>query len=151
MRVLVVCHANINRSPLCAALLAQTEGVEVLQAALKDWKRPERAAKKIRVAGEALGVDLEDHRSQPITQKLLYSSNVVIYMDGGNLKRLLVFAGVNVAPLHWHCLGEFADLPVRRIPDPGFQAKGSQEFADTVHLIAQATLNLAKVIAPSGK
>ena len=73
--------------------------------------------------------------------------DIVIYMDGGNLKRLQAFVGVNVAPLHWHCLGEFADPPVHRIPDPGFQAKGSQEFKDTVHLIANATLNLAKVIA----
>lgn len=146
-KVLVLCHGNINRSPLCAALLAQRTGVEILQAALKPITRPERAAKKMREAAAGIGLDLEEHRSQQVTRAMVDEADMVIYMDGGNLKRLKVLMRARYPDISWRCLGEFATKPVTRIPDPAFQKRDSTVFRDTIALIQDASHNLAKVIA----
>jgi len=153
-KVLVLCHANVNRSPLCAALLAKVGGirVKVTQAALNPNHKSQRAAKKIRDAGMEMGLNLEDHRSQQVTCEMVEDADLVIYMDGGNLKRLqkLMEHRTLYYPSKSRCLGEFADPPVSRIPDPGFQRRGSDEFHNTVTLILQASLNLVKMIAQPG-
>lgn len=151
-KILVVCHGNINRSPLCAAILKQRTGAEILQAAMMDWVRPLRAAKKMRDAAADLGLDLEEHRSQAATVEMLEEADMVIYMDGGNLKRLKTLAGTDTVDPKWHCLGQYApggSLP--RIPDPGFMARDSAKFKETVNLIAKSSANLAEVIAKSCK
>lgn len=147
-RVLVVCHGNINRSPLCAAVLARHPELEVRQAALKSWRRPdwrdEPASKKMRDAAIELGLNLERHRSTAISQELLRWAQIVIYMDGGNKARLeamLDEAGDFTTELR--CLGEFADPPVGRIPDPAFIKRGP-EFHDVVLLIYRASEALGK-------
>lgn len=149
--VLVLCHGNINRSPLCATTLREhvTNWV-VTEAALKSaekpsWK-PERASKKMRGAALELGLNLERHRSKAITKEMLNAADLVVYMDAGNLKRLQEFAGSEDAPpgQSWVCLGGFADPIRNRIPDPAFIARGTKEFHDVVQLIHSASLNLAK-------
>jgi len=145
-KVLVLCHGNVNRSALCHYILAEYEGLEVKSAGVKPDLRPGKAAKKMRDAALELGVNLEEHRSQLITTDLYRWADVIIYMDGGNLKRLQHFWEDRSWTLKsdWRCLGEFA-VPIRnRIPDPGFIKRGTQEFHDVVSLIHEASHNLAK-------
>lgn len=154
--VLVLCHGNICRSPLCAIVLAQGEDLSVISAGLKVIDKPQRAAKKIRDAAMLLGLNLDNHRSQGLTPQILLWANVVIYMDGGNLTRLREFRSMCfqryhiVGPHDTYCLGKFADPPVTRIPDPAFMRRDSRDFSETFRLIVGASRNLRDVIACGG-
>ncbi len=154
MKVLVVCHGNINRSPVCAAILRRDRpDWEVREAALKahnnpSWK-PERAAKKMRDAAlERLGIDLSDHRSRAIQVEDLEWADQVLFMDQGNYARLQALSptGTPGAGKGWTSLGSFVGKS--RIPDPAFMRRGSNEFDDVVALIASASREAAqKLIA----
>ena len=152
LRVLVVCHGNINRSALAASVLALHPELEVRQAALKAWAnpawRPERAPLKMREAAwERHQINLEEHRSRAIEAADLDWAEVVIYMDGGNLKRL------NAIPVHpvigrpeQLCLGEV--IGAARVPDPNFMRRGSDEFDAIVDMVVEAAeLTAANLIA----
>ena len=127
-RVLVVCHGNINRSPVCAAVLRSLRpDWSVREAALKAWNnpswRPERAAKKMREAAlDRHGIDLETHRSRAIAQEDLDWAQVVLYMDGGNYSRLLAMRPEPGPGRQWVSLGSLIGQP--RIPDPNFTPRG---------------------------
>lgn len=147
MRVLVVCHGNINRSALAAAVLrAERPDWEVREAALKSWQndgwRPERAAKKMREAAALHGYDLEAHRSRPITEEDMDWADQVLFMDSGNFKRLLAIRPTPGLGRGWSNLGSFAG--VDRIPDPAFMAKGSPQFDEVVPLIIRAAQEASK-------
>lgn len=148
MRVLVVCHGNVNRSPLCAAILRRERpDWEVREAALKSWKKPawkpERASKKMRDAALELGINLEEHRSTAISEELLRWAQVIVYMDQGNYKRLSAMVDeLIVSGYQMTSLGSYAS--VGRIPDPAFIARGTREFHDVVQLIDRASRSLAK-------
>jgi protein-tyrosine-phosphatase len=66
------------------------------------------------------GVELvEEHRSKPCTQEDVDWADMIIYMDGGNLKRLQSFKGAAVKA---RCLGAWVNQG--RIADPNFMPKG---------------------------
>ena len=144
--ILIVCHANKFRSPFCAGLLKTLVGsnVRVLQAGVNN-KNFEfgPAAKKMRDAAASLGVDLSTHRAQQITLEMVTAAEKIIYMDGGNLRRLRELAPG--AQQRFVCLAHYVGHP--RIPDPAFMRRDSPELAETVSLIEKATRELAKVIA----
>ncbi len=148
MKILVVCHGNINRSPLCAAVLRQERpDWEVREAALKSWERPdwrsERAARKMRIAAAAHGIDLEAHRSRPITTEDLDWADAVIFMDSGNYRRLLAIRPDGPGGgRQWVSLGHL--VGIRRVPDPNFMRGDSAEFADVVDLILSASREAAR-------
>ena len=106
----------------------------------------ERAAKKMRDAALGHGVDLQYHRSMPITYERLLWAELVVYMDGGNLKRLQALSPEPLPNQLWVCLGSYADPPVGRIPDPAFMRRGSAEFERVVNQIYGASTNLAERI-----
>lgn len=157
-RVLVVCHGAINRSPMCAAVLRAEGLTNVKVAALKPNGGGERAARKMRMAALDIGLDLEEHRSVKLDTNLLLWAEYVIYMDGGNLRRLGNVADnyrvkeklpVSFDPLpnqHWIALGQYALPAVHRIPDPAFIKKDTPEFAAVVDLIHKASVRLAAAI-----
>lgn len=148
MKVLVVCHGNINRSPLCAAVLRRERpDWEIREAALKAWQKPswkpERAAKKMRDAAIEYGIDLEAHRSRAIELDDLEWADNVIFMDQGNYARLQALRPDGPGGgKGWHCLGGFVGKS--RIPDPAFMRRGSNEFADVVQLILNASTEAAR-------
>lgn len=149
-RVLVVCHGAINRSPLAAAVLRSElpPEISVNVAALKYNGGGERAAAKMRRAAAALGFDLEAHRSTPITSGLLELSDLVVYMDNGNLARIIRLAEAPVPRRgqKWVCLGQFASPQTKRIPDPAYMSKDSEDFRRVVVMIHDAAMKLAAAI-----
>lgn len=120
MRVLVLCHGNINRSPFVAALIAHHRPQwEVASAGLKttQGRRPSR---KAREAAAARGITLEGY-SEPISIKMVEWADKVLYMDGGNQRRLgeLLSAGRDRWLLErCECLASYGSL--RRVPDPNY-------------------------------
>lgn len=146
MKVLVLCHGNINRSPLCAAVLMKHfPQLEVKQAALKEFKRPERAAAKMRRAAKEFGYDLEAHRSQPITKELLEWADKCIIMDNGNERRLVAFAQEQAVGFSYTRLSSYVLSGVMKsIPDPAFMKADSADFKTVVDIIIDASKRLGE-------
>lgn len=153
-KVLVVCHGNINRSPLAAAALCQLGGLEVLSAGFVNPGK--RASKKMRDAAEQFGLNLQAHRSQLVTSDLLRWADAIVYMDRGNRVRLGVAyrdGGNRVRreaphPDQWKCLAAYASPPTERVPDPAYMARGSEQFAQTVKMVLGAAGRLHKELRP---
>ncbi len=114
MRVLVVCHGNINRSPVAAAIMRRVTAWEVRSAAL-GGRHPRRATRRAREYATQIGLDLGDHRSVLVTCEDIEWSDIVVYMDRGNLRRLQRL-GVSLTKME--CLATV--LGEKRIPDPHF-------------------------------
>jgi protein-tyrosine-phosphatase/predicted ATP-grasp superfamily ATP-dependent carboligase len=92
--VLFVCHGNIIRSPMAAALLQHylpdnlRNFITISSAGLH--AKPERGAdaRALGVA-KAFGISLDDHRAQRITDELVKSSEAIFVMDYLNEAKLL--------------------------------------------------------------
>ena len=143
MKILVLCHGNINRSPFVAGLLRWSMH-EIRGAGFVNPGK--RAAKKMRDAAPPLGVDLSEHRSRLVDQESIDWADLIIYMDGGNRARLQALAPDSLHKAR--CLASFCPGGnVTRIPDPAFMATGSSEFEDVVYLMTKCVANLLTVIA----
>jgi len=85
-QLLLVCTANIARSPLAAALFAAhvrarglDDQITVASAGVRAREGHAAAGPSIRIA-EGWGLDLSSHRSRPVTQELLETSDLVLTM-----------------------------------------------------------------------
>lgn len=83
--ILVVCSANICRSPMAAAFLrreAEARGRRLDVASAGVWAREGMAVSEGSVAAMArVGVDISDHVSRPVTDDLLDRSDLVVTME----------------------------------------------------------------------
>lgn len=146
IKLLVVCHGNICRSPLVSAVLLQ-QSIHIFhirQGGLSDHTG-RRAAKKIRDYCAKNSIDgLEEHRSRKITQDDVDWADKIIYMDSGNRKRLESYQGAIEKSI---CLGEYVGLS--KIQDPNFIAKGP-ELDRLLNTIVQATNNFSRELLRTG-
>lgn len=118
MKVLVVCHGAINRSPFVACIIRQLRpNWEVKVAGLKTTNG-RRASRKARAAAAERGLSLEAHRSTVATRDLVEWSQVTLYMDGGNEKRLRELVGEKLFGSRARLLATYGSL--RRVPDPNY-------------------------------
>jgi len=92
--VLFVCTANICRSPMveglmCAKAQQETDEDEWQVQSAGVWADSgyPAAVNTINVLA-ALGIDLRSHRSQPITQDLVYSFNLILVMERNHKEAL---------------------------------------------------------------
>ena len=115
----------MNRSPFVAAIIRRWRPRwTVVSAGLKaDVGRS--ATRKAREAALSRGLDLADHRSVPISPKMTDHAEVILYMDGGNEKRLRAFIAEHYPPSHHEAaLGKCQLLAsygcLRRLPDPNY-------------------------------
>ena len=93
--ILVVCTANICRSPVVAALLCD----RLNKRGLKDWTvssagtwaqiKRGAARNSIRVMKE-YGLDISDHKAQLITDKHLIEADLTLCMEEGHVEALKV-------------------------------------------------------------
>jgi protein-tyrosine-phosphatase len=92
--VLFVCYGNIIRSALAAALTrhhGESSGIALTRVESAGLAaRPGREADARAVtAGRSLGVDLTEHRAQPVTRSLVDDASVIYVMDRLNEAKLL--------------------------------------------------------------
>jgi protein-tyrosine phosphatase len=83
MHLLVVCTANIARSPLAGAMLAaslEDHGIEVVSAGTHA-RHGDPAAEPSQRMAEHRGLDLSEHRSQPVTESLVREAGLVVTMS----------------------------------------------------------------------
>ena len=86
-RLLVLCEANICRSPHAAYLLQNLTGLRIdsegLTARVGDPADPVYVD-----MAQALGLDLTHHRSKPVDRELLTEADLILVMTGGHKRRL---------------------------------------------------------------
>jgi protein-tyrosine phosphatase len=92
-RILVVCTANICRSPVAEAILRDS----LLQAGLSDWEvasagtwaYPGQAAAtySVEVLGER-GMSIDDHRSRLVDEALLSEADLILCMEHNHAEAL---------------------------------------------------------------
>src|SRR5438445_13324012 len=80
--LLVVCHGNICRSPMAAALLdreLRPLGIDVQSAGFIGFNRP--APAEAVDAAKRHAVNLSDHRSRPVTADVVRTADLIVVMD----------------------------------------------------------------------
>lgn len=87
-RVLFVCHGNIIRSPLAAALMSQRPQFHVRSAGLRA-KTGRPADARACCAAKELGLSLDDHAATPLNRALVDEADVIVVMDRLNEVQLL--------------------------------------------------------------
>ncbi|MCZ7458237.1 low molecular weight protein-tyrosine-phosphatase [Streptomyces sp. WMMC940] len=129
-RILTVCLGNYCRSPLAAEVLARLAGaaVEVQSAGIRDKWAGKPAHPMMIAAAAERGFDLTDHRGQQVTPELMEWADVILAMDGSNLRALLDLADEGTAPKLALYLGD------RDVPDPFGHSQ--DVFAACVEVIA---------------
>lgn len=93
-QILFVCTANICRSPVVAALAAQRFdaaglGDEVLVRSAGVYAQPGKPVwEPLRLLMAARGVDLQRHRSQPVSLDILQSAALIVVMEEAHRQSL---------------------------------------------------------------
>jgi protein-tyrosine-phosphatase len=121
--VLVLCTANICRSPMAAgllrhALLAEPEplhSLEVISAGVSA-RAGERVTDHSVTTMKKVGIDISQHVSRPLTQRLLDEALAVLCMTDSH--RALIEATAQPPPRHLYLFREFLPSDEKEIPDP---------------------------------
>ena len=143
MKILMVCHGNICRSPLADGLLRKKVKelnlpIEVDSAGTSNYHEGEAPDKRMTATAKKFGVDISFLRSRPITREDLIVFDVIYVMDLENYW--------NVRSLCENKAQEEKVIPIldllypnenRVVPDPYYG--GEQGFIDVFNLLDEAT------------
>jgi protein-tyrosine-phosphatase len=135
MKVLFVCHGNINRSAAGEIILKKMKpDWEIKSAALKETKGNELTSKKMREVLNDSGYPTDGIRSTPISQQLVDWADIIFYMDNSNETKLEEKFGIDIFKKSVR-ISNLIGIP--KIPDPGF-AKGSEMHKSVVKFLETA-------------
>jgi protein-tyrosine phosphatase len=141
--ILLVCSANICRSPLAEAILRQIvanrhDADQWRIASAGTWARfGAPAAELSQIVAQDMGMDLSQHRSQPVTLELIQGFDLILTMEHQQKEGLLLAYKTHARRVYM--LSEMVGR-VEDIPDPI-----GGELADY-----QATANLMRSYLSEG-
>jgi protein-tyrosine phosphatase len=147
--VLVVCHGNICRSPLAAAVLGRdlaALGIDVQSAGFIGFNRPSPA--EAIAAAVRHKVDLAEHRSRLLTTSVVRAADLIIVMDV--TQRRFLCERFGRSPRDVIVLGDFDPEPVesRTIRDP--VNEGLDVFGEVYERIARCAHHFATALRAEG-
>lgn len=96
--ILFVCTANICRSPMAAGLMRDRIAKAGLDAAVQVisagvWAEPgSRASTNATAILRQRGIDLAEHRSQPLTHALLKEAGIILVMEEAHRRSIFYMA-----------------------------------------------------------
>ena len=117
--ILIVCSANICRSPLAEAILKQLvanrpDANEWHIASAGTWARHGAAAAELsQQIAQEMGMDLSQHQSQPVTPELIQSSDLVLTMERQQKEGLRVMYQTYARRIYMlsEMVGKIKDVP----------------------------------------
>lgn len=133
MKVLFLCHGNVNRSPAGEIILKKIKPEwEVKSAALKICNGGQITAKNMRDALNYSGYPTEGIRSSAASQELIDWADVIFYMDTPNEQKLKARFGEVPKAIR---ISNLINIP--KIPDPAF-AKGNELHKKVITMLELA-------------
>ncbi|MDX1616370.1 MAG: hypothetical protein R3300_18820 [Candidatus Promineifilaceae bacterium] len=92
-RILIVCTANICRSPVAEALLRRSLQEQELEAwevnSAGTWAYTGQSAARLsQVVAAERGLEISSHQSRPVSESLLAASDLVLCMESGHKEAL---------------------------------------------------------------
>ena len=85
--LLILCEANICRSPLAEHILRRLTGLTVMSAGLSA-RTGDLADPVYLEMAKTLGIDLTQHQSRPVNEALLRNADLTLVMTSGHKRRL---------------------------------------------------------------
>ena len=156
MKITTLCFGNINRSPAAKYVLeklAKDKGIEIEvdSAGTSNYNAGKKANKRMRDMMCERGFDLSDHRAKQITSELLESSDIVVYMDDKNLKKMRTMFTPDQLGTKLVKLSMFSDFD--DIEDPHFATSdiAHSMFSTVIDQIIQASDDLLQQIQSGNK
>jgi protein-tyrosine-phosphatase len=153
--ILIVCTANICRSPMAAGLLqhflaGQTEPLKSLQVVSAGIaaRRGDPISDNAAIAMKKVGINLSPHASQPVTQELLDEALVVFCMTES--QRAMIQLQFERVPKHLYLFRQFLPPPVDpEVDDPyGGPLSVYETCRDNLVEAVPSVVNFLKTIAP---
>lgn len=154
--ILIVCTANICRSPMAAALLqhflaGQNEPLKslpVVSAGIAA-RQGDPISDNAAVAMKKVGLDLSPHASQPVTQQLLDGALAVLCMTESH--RAMIQLRFERVPKHLYLFREFLPPPVDpEVDDPyGGPLSVYETCRDNLVEAVPSVVNFLKTITPA--
>jgi protein-tyrosine-phosphatase len=154
--ILVICTANICRSPMAAGLLhhflaGQSEplrSLRVISAGIAA-RRGDPISDNAAIAMKKVGIDLTDHASQPLTQRLLNDALIVLCMTESH--RAMIQLQFDPVPEHLYLFREFLPPPVDpEVDDPyGGPLSVYESCRDNLVEAVPGIVNFLKTIVPA--
>jgi protein-tyrosine-phosphatase len=154
--ILVVCTANICRSPMAAglvqhALAAQPEpwqSLRVVSAGIVA-RDGDRVSENSVLALRKAGIDIAGHRSRAVTQELLDQALIVLCMTESH--RVSIRLQAEPVPARLHLFREFMPEPAsREIADPfGGNLKTYEQCRDEMVEAIPALVTHLKTLVPA--
>lgn len=154
--ILIVCTANICRSPMAAGLVQHFLGgqneplrsLSVVSAGIAAH-RGDRASDHAVTAMKKVGIDLSRHASQPVTQALLDGALVVLCMTESH--RAMIQLQFTRVPQHLHLFRQFMPPPVDpEVDDPyGGPLSVYETCRDNLVEAVPSVVNLLKTLVPA--
>ena len=154
--ILIVCTANICRSPMAAALLqhflaGQNEPLKSLQVVSAGIaaRQGDPISDNAAVAMKRVGLDLSQHSSQPVTQQLLDGALIVLCMTESH--RAMIQLQFERVPTHLYLFREFLPPPVDpEVDDPyGGPLSVYETCRDNLVEAVPSVVNFLKTITPA--
>ena len=154
--ILIVCTANICRSPMAAALLqhflaGQDEPLKSLQVVSAGIaaRQGDPISDNAAVAMKRVGLDLSPHASQPVTQPLLDGALAVFCMTESH--RAMIQLQFERVPKHLYLFREFLPPPVDpEVNDPyGGPLNVYETCRDNLVEAVPSVVNFLKTITPA--
>jgi low molecular weight protein-tyrosine phosphatase len=147
--LLVMCHGNICRSPIAAALLDRELaplGIEVQSAGFIGFNRPPPA--EAVAAAQRHSVNLAEHRSRLVTAALVRAADLIVVMDP--IQRRLVCERFGRRPNNVLMLGDLDPEAVetRTIRDPLDEKR--EVFDEVYERIARCVRELVTTLGSVG-
>lgn len=153
--IVIVCTANICRSPMAEGLLAHAlaaeagplKGLPVTSAGVA--ARPgERVSENSILALKKVGIDISGHRARPLTQEMLDQALLVLCMTESH--RSLIELQASPVPPRLHLFREFLTGKAdREIPDPfGGPLKLYEQSRDEMVEAIPSLLTHLKTLVP---